>query len=193
MTYALDFTLLPDVDRMSIFNLLDLSIEEEMRSIGILKETLNRARAAAFFLAASGPSSRATSFGGDGHWVNEALLRAGLAEFSSIDGTLARDLRSANDPREPLKIKDSRNPLIHLLELLRNTNIHSQISEFHRKGRRNRHLYKHQQLSDLVDWFNRQQSIFGAGHLLRLGVELYCLELLLLYQESGGGSRSTDS
>jgi hypothetical protein len=56
--------------------------------------------------------------------IKRAFLRATLAEFVSIEEILPNDLQNNNIKTCPFKIKDSQNPLFHILKQLRNYNIH---------------------------------------------------------------------
>jgi hypothetical protein len=112
---ALDFALLPSVQGMSLLSGLNSKIDREMQGRGIFPETLNRARGAVMlFHKVHGPEEP---------WKNESYIRGGLCEFYSMDETLARDLRSA--AKEVHQIRDSRNPLLHLMALMRNINVHA--------------------------------------------------------------------
>jgi hypothetical protein len=113
----LDFHLLPALDRATIFMRLSRRIEENMKGSIASGETLDRARAAAMFFRSASSESES--------WWNEAFLRAGLGEFVSMSSALSRDLEAAGSDKTPHRIQDSRNPLLHLMLILRNVNFHA--------------------------------------------------------------------
>jgi hypothetical protein len=117
MIPELDFALLPSVQGMSLLTGLDRKLDKEMEGRGIFSETLNRARGAVMlFHKVHGPKEP---------WQNEAYIRGGLCEFYSMDEALVRDLTSASATKEAHRIRDSRNPLLHLMALIRNINVHA--------------------------------------------------------------------
>lgn len=120
MNLQLDFESLPEVVSTSILDGLDRDLERDMQGLGFMVETLDRARGAvALFDGASAQRER---------WRDEAHIRGGLAEFKSIDDSLVRDLRQAGDGRPAHKLRQSRNPLVHLMSLMRDVNIHASRS-----------------------------------------------------------------
>src|SRR5438105_8465180 len=92
-------------------------------------------------------------------WRNDARLRAGLNEFYSLEAAVVRDLRSAQVKVTPPRLSQSRNPLIHLMYILRHVGVHSKpvptgvapitvISEY--DGKRLEHSYGAVVLESLV-------------------------------------------
>ena len=56
---------------------------------------------------------------------NNARLRAGLNEFYSIEAAVVRDLRAARMTATPPRLRESQNPLVHLMYILRHIGVHS--------------------------------------------------------------------
>jgi hypothetical protein len=113
----MDFNLLPPIDGMDIFVRLNPAIENGFNQSGFLDETFDRARAAVLFFC--------EMQGTDPHWQSEARLRAGLNEFYSIQDEAKRDFRQAQVQVKTPQIRDSDNPLLHLMLILRNINVHT--------------------------------------------------------------------
>jgi hypothetical protein len=63
--------------------------------------------------------------GDDARVRNNARLRAGLNEFYSIEDAAVRDLRTAGIESKPPRLRESANPLVHLLYILRHVGVHS--------------------------------------------------------------------
>jgi hypothetical protein len=118
MKTQLDFRQLPSVTSTSILEGLDRDIEREIQH---LPETLDRARGAAVLFHCASAQNES--------WRDEAFIRAGLADFKSMEESLSRDLREADNGREPHRFRASRNPLVHLMCLLRDVNIHASRSK----------------------------------------------------------------
>lgn len=113
----MDFNLLPPIDGMDIFVRLNPTIESRFDQIVTLNETFDRARAAVlFFCEMEGTHPR---------WQSEAHLRAGLNEFYSIQDAAKRDFRQVQRKVKPPQIRDSNNPLLRLMLILRNINVHT--------------------------------------------------------------------
>lgn len=115
--YELDFTLLPVIDYESYLLGLRREIEDRMERIGFLSETLNRARGAAMLFHKTNGELE--------NWRNEAFIIGGLCNFVSMEEALTRDLKKSPGPLSMVTIKDSKNPLLHLMDLLRDVNIHA--------------------------------------------------------------------
>lgn len=56
--------------------------------------------------------------------LREAFLRASLSEFVSIEDTLERDLETLAIPKKPIRIFNLKHPLLHIMRVLRNLEIH---------------------------------------------------------------------
>lgn len=105
---------------MDIFIRLDLDVEQTLSKNDNLIETNERARSALmFFCKQSGDAEP---------WKNSAYLRAGLNEFYSIEDAARRDWKRSENIGIPPRIRESSNPLVHLMYLLRHVNVHAQIS-----------------------------------------------------------------
>lgn len=154
--------------------------------------TIDRAQCAIMFAALASKQSdvrRAAAF-----------LRAGLAEFWSME-----EMQKTDKPNTlPVQIIDSKNPLLHLLELARHLNVHvNSVKAQHQsvpvtfEGQefdldvyiwsdldakalaklRNGKRYQLAELERLVTWFSTEQLHWGAGDLVRAGVEIFSEEL----------------
>ena len=121
-----------------------------------------------------------------------ALLRASLADYCSIE-----EMQKLDRPgKASFAIRDSRNPLLHLLELLRHLSIHIKtvetsvrainisigkfesdinvnvISNLDADDLANLRNGKHYSRADIercVAWFKQRQTDWGAGDLISLG------------------------
>jgi hypothetical protein len=90
--------------------------EHREKTLKYFDQTLNRIKAIMKFLFLFSPESDLI--------YKTAYLRAALAEFVSIEEVLANDLKINNIKTKAIKIKDTQNPLFHILKQLRNFNIH---------------------------------------------------------------------
>ena len=112
-----DFGTLPPIDGMDMFIRLDRSIGTSFAELGFMTETYERAQSALMFFFQTKED--------DARWQNEARLRAGLNEFYSIEDAARRDFLHAAKTVEPPRIAESRNPLVHLMYVLRHINVHT--------------------------------------------------------------------
>lgn len=103
---------------VGILSRLDPEIEARFDEIRVLSETRNRARGALMLFC--------DAHGREDAWRDEAYIRGGLNEFYSIGDAVAREHRTARFAGKARKPEDSRNPLIHLMLLLRHVNVHTQ-------------------------------------------------------------------
>lgn len=150
--------------------------------------------------------------------IKKAYLRAALSEFVSIEEVLSNDLNKNKIGMNVLKIKDTENPLFHLLKQLRNYNIHLGnskiaysdpvpvlrgnkeridngeaiswdeefaiidnfcIADFNKL--RDSKYFKDYDKKIMIDWFNKNQNIWGVSHLIFLATALYCDEIIAKY------------
>jgi hypothetical protein len=118
----LDFSLLTRLDYRELFVRLPDEVE---KAIDVLPETSARFLAAlrfCWYISATtdvlfAQEPKATR-------LREAFLRASLAEYVSIEDTLKRDLRRLNIATQPTKIFNLENPLLHIMRVMRNLEIH---------------------------------------------------------------------
>lgn len=206
MKYTLDFSLLPELDYAGILTTLNEDIEAMFLKIGVLQETLNRAKGALMLF------SKAFHANGEA-WKDEAYIRAGLNEFYSIEQALIREHKLAKLPGPPLEINISSNPLLHLMRLMRNLDVHTESAPLinydttvtihfndppkewtyttviikdltidrlcQKRGVKKN--YEIDQLDKVVQWFLENQKNFGVSQVFRKGTEAYCLEFLSRY------------
>ena len=117
---TLDFATLPDLNGMDIFIRLDGELETELKENNIFQEVYERSQAALMFVCQANK--------GNEPWRNAAYLRAGLNEFYSLEDAARRDCKINRLHGKPAMIRESNNPLVHLMYLLRHINVHAQIS-----------------------------------------------------------------
>lgn len=119
---VLDLSLLTHSNSHQIFVCLPDKIE---KAIGGLPETSTRFLAALKFCwYASGTSDVLFADEPKATRLREAFLRASLSEFVSIEDTLKRDLETLEIPDTPIRIFDLKHPLVHIMRVLRNLEIH---------------------------------------------------------------------
>jgi hypothetical protein len=106
MMRVLDFSLLEDESSTPDY------ADELISRLDPMPETVARARSAAMFALQAEKQAEP--------WLAAAFIRAALAELCSME-----EMQSVDRPGAmQLKIADQRNPLLHLLVLLRHLNIH---------------------------------------------------------------------
>jgi hypothetical protein len=189
---ALNFDELPNIhffDRRSMLITLDKDLE---RKLPAQPEVFERVRSAVMFAEQSGKQ--------DDLWRSAAFLRAALAEFGSID-----EVQPAKKwTPEGFDLGKTSNPLPHLLSLMRHLNIHvkaiqgephkveftigehagehevfivSNLDAADLAVLNNGKLYQRSDLQMVVAWFEEAQRHWGAGYLIRVGVEIYARAL----------------
>ena len=106
MKRVLDFSLVADTGT-------PMEYSEELRSrLTTMPETLERANSAVMFAQQAAKQSEP--------WISAAFLRASLADLCAME-----EMQKFDRPTSlPVKVADERNPLLHLLVLLRLLNIH---------------------------------------------------------------------
>lgn len=212
MTYALDFSLLPDLNTGSIRTALS---DDTERQLSIFPQTFDRAQSAMYFaymvdnVEAFFPETSSTK-------RRESLLRASLAEFVSMEETLERDLSGLGINVAAIKITDTSDPLLHLIRELRNLEIHLYSSKiafsegkFYLPNKvnpeksieielkiwcigdiqardfsrlRNSKRYSDGDIKHMLDWFNASQKIYGIHELLRIAIQRYSDAILEVYR-----------
>jgi hypothetical protein len=133
-------------------------------------------------------------------WRAAAYLRAALAEFCSMG-----EVQKADKPDTiHMRLGSSSNPLLHLLELVRHLNIHvksvkarrhtvpasfdthefdlqvfimSDLNATDLAQLKNGKRYLLDDLQKMLDWLSAMQVHWGAGYLVRVGVEEFAREL----------------
>ncbi len=195
-TNNLDFSLLPKLDRYSAFMQLPPAVDQELSR---LAATYDRARGALHFCARIGntPSSE------DGSDVKrrETCMRAALGEYVSMEETIHWDRPGDKHPR----IRDSRNPLLHIIKELRNLQFHLLSSPLESRQQsviyasrecdlcvwyvedlsvarfrllRNAEHFRPDDQSRMIQWFNENQRSWGVAELILLAVGAYAEEIL---------------
>lgn len=197
MLSPLDFKLLPNsqfFDVRPMYIGLRTDIQDKLKSF---PNTLNRVRSSVMFAELASKQLE--------NWTAEAFFRASLAEYCAIEEMLKLDnLKGTN-----FSIKLSKNPLLHLLSLMRHQNIHvksivtsrqevsakygnqdtilnelviSNLDFNELKSLRNGQYYSTQDLCDIVNWFNSYQNHWGAGYLIHVGIEILAVEICDYYK-----------
>lgn len=188
---AIDFSLLPTEAFFSARPLLT-PIEKTLSTrLAPLPSVLERARCAVMFAERAAKAGEAWS---------AAYLRAALADMVSME-----EVQTLDRPNRPaLKVRGSKNPLVHLLALIRHLNIHVKSvatsthavpASFHDhhfemevhiidnldvvelQALRNGKHYSINDLNRMVEWFRTSQLHWGATYLVRIGVEAYATEI----------------
>lgn len=116
----LDFSSLPCIDSMDIWSRLDRDCEKLLTEDGPLFEVNERTRAALMFFCGVNDKNEGLK--------NSAYLRAGLNEFYSIEDAAKRDFSKSKLDENAPKISSSKNPLLHLMLILRHVNVHAMVS-----------------------------------------------------------------
>ena len=194
MKHNFDFSLLPADSAFEARSIL-IGLPKDLRKrLEPLPQALERAESAAMFAAQSGKNTEP--------WRAAAFLRAALADYCAMEEVQAMD-----QPGSPsFKITDTRNPLLHLLKLVRHLSIHVktvaarpylvsaklgehefQLNVFVFTNLDSQDLItlrngKNYDLADLeksVAWFNSMQEHWGAGDLIFLGTKLFAEQVCL--------------
>jgi len=121
-TRNLDFSLLPNIESMDMFIRLEMDVDKKLKEDDTLHEVYERAQAALMFFCKASEEKE--------DWINSAFIRAGLNEFYSLEDAARRDFKKSikKSIKNSPKIRDSLNPLIHLMYLLRHANVHAKVS-----------------------------------------------------------------
>ena len=196
MICSLDFSVLPGdaaFERRSILIGPSTQLRERLAS---LPQTLERVESVVWLAAQSSKQSEP--------WHAAALLRASLADYCAIE-----EMQKLDRPREAsFRIRDSRNPLLHLLELLRHLNFHVRTVETsahpinitfgnHESNMnvyvisnldaddlaklKNGKYYSKADIEQSLAWFKRQQTNWGAGDLVSLGALQLAADICVYY------------
>ncbi|MBM5114925.1 hypothetical protein HYN93_22515 [Vibrio parahaemolyticus] len=161
-------------------------------------EIQNHLKAAAYFLFKL--SEDLESFGIPLETSAEMHFRAAMVEFASIDDVLKK-------LNIDFSITKSKNPLLHLMRLLRNYQVHFSSVSFRKEPfsfecqgnlynssalvidnlnvddlaqlRAVKHYknYTHSELNEMIRLFDSQQRVFGVVSLLRKGVDELSVEI----------------
>lgn len=196
MKVDLDFNCLPtdDVfDERPILIGLNQELESRLRPF---PNVLNRARSAVQFAETASRNKE--------DWMVEADLRAALSDFCGIEEMIKTD----SQEKINFTIDRSKNPLIHLLELMRHLNVHvkSVSTKPHKiqavfadidtildkkvicylnledfTSLRNGQRYQASDLKEMLNWFDVKQMCWGAGYVIRVGTEALIEEICEFY------------
>src|SRR5690606_42123433 len=106
---TLDFSLLPDVGTMDIIIRFDWDVHAAFPLRTDLPEPTERAKSALMFFCRTGRDDD------EEEWRSSAFLRAGLNEFYSMEDAVKWDWSNYRKPRHPPLIRNSMNPLVHVM------------------------------------------------------------------------------
>lgn len=188
---SIDMALVPDLSWGHLKVRLNPEVQERLSPF---TETLDRANGAFWFT----------------HKINwpdteikrrESYLRASLAEYMSMEDTLPRDLEKNGISKRAVKIYDFQNPVLHIVRMLRNIEIHLRSStlssdkipavagdvrfnnrvwfindlEFDQvvSDLDNAQYYSEEDLRMLIEWFNDAQKRMGVEELIRRAVTTF--------------------
>lgn len=197
--YYLDFSRLPRIERIGLFKGIPGHYEKQFGALN-LPETLDRLKGAGRFITEVSTLKD--------KWLNRAYLRAGLSEFRSVAQALHWDLGR----REVYSPEKSSNPLIHLIFRLRRIAVYvgnaatteKEVEVTYRIFDEDREAtlpalllrdlerylrqenlsdYDSKEITRICDWFEEEQSKFGAPHVLLCGILQYGLELRDVYSD----------
>lgn len=196
--YSLDFSLLPDISFFEHRSVLIMLPDNLEARLAVLSQTLERVQGAVMFAEQSTKQSEP--------WRSAAFLRAALADYCSIEEMQKADSSTSSSY---LRLEDMKNPLLHLLELIRHLNVHvktvqaapHRVSATWGDQKTDLDVFvianlnandlaalkngKHYALDDLqkaVTWFQEAQLHWGAGYLVRVGAESFAHELCMHYK-----------
>ena len=192
MTYAIDFSTLPDDAAFERRSILIGPPDDLKIRLGSMPQTLERIESAIMFAALASKQGEP--------WRAAAFLRAALTEFCSIEEMHKLDRGKGVG----FAVTASPNPLLHLLVLMRHMNIHVKsvkvtphkigiifdgiegdldsyvVSNLDAGDLASLWNGKHYDVSDLrrcVTWFNLRQTVWGAGDLIRMGTIIFAVQI----------------
>lgn len=195
--YSLDFSLLPDISFFESRPIRIMLPDDLEMKLAVLPQTLERVQGAVMFAGQSTKQSEP--------WRSAAFLRAALADYCSIEEMQKIDSSTSTH----LQLEDMKNPLLHLLELMRHLNIHiktiravphsvsatwgdqatdldvfviSNLDANDLAALRNGKHYALPDLQKAVIWFQEAQLHWGAGYLVRVGAESFAHALYAHYK-----------
>jgi len=204
MAHTLDLTLLPEINTSGILTTLDPKIEERFNTTGKLPETLNRARGSLMlFYQAKGDNEswRDEAYIRSGlnefYSINESLKHE--HKIAGLPGNALQIQHSANPllhlmllmrhvnvhtqswpatKHETTVIANIDEPKEYTLTvaIIKDVSIDQLLVK--REVKKN---YDLSQLNEAIDWFKKNQNVFGAREIFKRGTEAYCWEFLANY------------
>ena len=112
-----DWQTLPEIKYLGFLIKFDDDVEVFFERNKELTEVYERARASRMFFAQAAKETKP--------WRIGAYLRAGLGEFVSIEDAARGDWKKFTNSHKPPSLKDSVDPLIYMMYLTRNINVHA--------------------------------------------------------------------
>lgn len=196
--YSLDFDLLPRIIRHPVWRGLHHSIDDKLSKLQ-LPETYDRLRTASMLFSDVTESKQP--------WLSKGYLRAALSEFRSVPQALRWDIGG----QKFYSPKESKNPLVHLVLRLRRLTVYVAsvstaeervignfafgdreyteetsiviLTDIHRYVGLDKLIgYEPSDVKAICDWFDENQRVFGAEHVLNIGLMQYCEELCEHYK-----------
>jgi len=120
MKKKLNYSLLPSIESMNLFQKFEDGVEGILTESHPLSEVYERARASLMFFWSVNDNNE--------NWLNSAYIRAGLNEFYSLEDAARRDFKELGQKKSAVEIKQSGNPLVHAMYLLRHSNVHATVA-----------------------------------------------------------------
>jgi len=117
----LDLNLLPDVSTLDAIRRFEPDVRAVLNHDSDFPELNDRADSSLYLLSRVDSDTRSR--------YNSAYFRAGLNDFYSLEDAARRDCRKIGLKLEPPLIRESPNPLVHMMYLLRHVNVHATLSE----------------------------------------------------------------
>lgn len=115
--HSLNFSLLNKIQSSSVLIRPSRDVDEQLRRfLPSMEEFYQRTQAALMFVLKTDAETES--------WINEAYIRAGLNEFYSLEDAARRAFRCMGQVRTPPTLRESFNPLVHLMYSLRRINVH---------------------------------------------------------------------
>lgn len=192
-TTNLDLSRLPSLGSLQMRSIIATLAEPIAARLVSMPAVLGRARGAVMFAEAAPKASE--------EWQALAFLRAALADVVSMEDAQKIDRPSTSR----MLIRTSAHPLVHLLALLRHQEIHvKSVSAASRRSipatlgehsfemdayvitnvsaaalvtLNNAQYYHADQIAEMAAWFDAAQMTWGAGHVIRVGVEAFAAEI----------------
>lgn len=210
---TIDFSLVADLERPSIWFGLPLDLE---KALAALPETQARVEGTLHFAYRSNCDATTMLVMESKEQIfREAYFRAALGEFVSMEEAAILDFKNSGKTTMPPRANALSNPLFHVFREMRNVNFHLTRSRIQMSNRlatitladqthevdygltlisgfdeptfarlQNARNYRTSDIKALVEWFDLVQREWGAPHMLRLAVIAYANHLLTLFRSA---------
>lgn len=193
---SLDFTMLPTLEKGSAVYRLPPELD---RKLSAFPATYDRARGALSFSVKINHEPRCDD--GADMKARESLIRAALGEYVSMEEAIKWDRPDSQTPR----IRDSRNPLLHMMKELRNLQFHEITSPLRARPEKiiyagtefdvdlycvedlkeedfdrlnNAKFYSPDDKTRMIQWFNENQAKWGVSELILRAVTIFARDIV---------------